>query len=674
MDKALVRAFDAALEHWHSREYFEPKELTAWASLHGWEISTLEDRKLILRQAALDVLLQELIPELRSHRFSTPLEQPRVELPSAIIESVRLSWREYNGFNYWGDLHNLLIPQAKRRQLGQFWTDENLADLMTRWLLESKPRQLIDVGCGAGNFLLSSLDVSPQTVRCGIDISPLLLNVALAAHYTRAHTRADVPTLRQADFLDEKVLEHSDAVICNPPYTRHHDIAPQRKDQLQNLLKSRFRMEIPRQGTLAFYFLLKLIAELMPRARAAVIVPMQVLDARYGKVAKRILASHTRLIAMIHFSPQLNAFHQVDVGAAILFFEKGYTRDNTFRHLTLKRIPKSQVVLDLIQSKTQGENEFGVVATRAQDELLDVPKWFSFTASPPAQSVSQNGLVVPLKTLARVVRGIATGANDFFTLTDIQVAELQLQDYVVCTIHRNREIQDLCLDEDQWQQLAKAGKRVWLLYLDNENSSEHPALARYLAQGEKLGYPARSLVQTRRIWYAMEKREIPPIFFTILTRGNPRFIRNRAGVRPLNMFSLLYPNAAVLRAKAVDEFWALLNSHFSLSRLHSVSRTYGGNTLKVEPRELDNLPVINPLALADELRTAIRQTVQAFYCHHDTKLFQREIDEIVTSALSQPSTTPKQEEFTLQLQLLEAQETYSPGTDGKPIVSGKTSQ
>jgi len=657
--KTWIRALDSAMDPWQARGKFEDKELAAWASLHGWDLDNLEDRKLMLRQAALDMILQKLIPEIRNYHFPTPLEQLQVELPPQLLETARVAWAENTAcFNYWGEVYNLLVPQAKRRQLGQFWTDENLANLMTAWLLEKTPQRLVDVGCGAGNFLLASQRISPQITRCGIDISPLLLNVMLAAHYTRAHSFVDVPTLIVADFLEEDLLARSDAAICNPPYTRHHDIDPQRKDKLQNFLKASFRLEIPRQGTLAFYFLLKLIAELPVDARAAVIVPMQVLDARYGRVAKRILASQTRLGAMIHFSPMLNAFHQVDVGATILFFEKGYVRGNTFRHLTLDVIPEAEQTLDMIQSTIEGKTRIGVVATRAQDDLLDAPKWFSFSGSNPPESLFQNGIVVPLKHLARVVRGIATGANDFFTLTDAQVVELGLQAYVVRTIHRNREIQNLFLDEKQWHELAKADKRVWLLYLDGKDSAVHPALIRYLEQGKRLGYPARSLIKTRRVWYAMEKRDIPPIFFTILTRGNPRFILNLAQVRPLNMFSLLYPHPALLRANATELLWALLNSQFSLSRLHSVSRTYGGNTLKVEPRELDNLPVINPLALPQELRTAIQQSANKFFRHNDAKLFQSEIDALIALALSEPIMSPAQNDLALQWQLLEPREIY----------------
>ncbi len=659
IDKSFVRELDTSLEHLLSSATANNAELSSWASLHGWNLDTQEDRVLIVRQAALNRMIQALVPEIRARVFPTPLDCLQVELPKTLLTSVRDGLNE-NGKRlvFWGELYNLLIPQAKRRALGHFWTDDNIAKLMVSWLLETTPKRLTDIGCGTGNFLLAQQDVFKQTARCGIDISPLLLNVALATHYLHTRDLSTAPQLIAADFIDNDSLATSDAVICNPPYTRHHDILPNVKDKLQNQLMYAYHLKIPRQGTLAFYFLLKIISDLPIGARAAVIVPMQVLDARYGKVAKQILCSHTQLTAMIHFSPQLNAFHKVDVGATILFFQKGYEQHNTFRHLMLDVIPDATTALETLYSSVQGTVPIGHVTTESQDNLVDAPKWFSFATKQAKPFLPQNGLVVPLKQLARVVRGIATGANDFFTLTENQVAEFRLREYVVRTIHRNREIQDLYLDEARWRALATAGKRVWLLYLNGENRADNPSLAAYLAAGERLGYQKRSLVQTRRFWYEMEKREIPSILFTILTRGNPRFILNRAGVRPINMFSLLYPNSALVRANAIELLWALLNSNYSLSQLHSISRTYGGNTLKVEPRELDNLPVVNPLALSKERRSAIQHCVSQFYKHDNPKIFQGEIDQIIEQTLSEANEFAIQNDLPMQLQLLEKRESY----------------
>ncbi len=138
----------------------------------------------------------------------------------------------------------------------------------------------------------------------------------------------------------------------------------------------------------------------------------------------------------------------------------------------------------------------------------------------------------------------------------------------------------------------------------------------------------------------------------------PRFILNQAGVRPLNMFSLLYPNSYVVKAGCIEHLWVLLNSTFSLSRLHSVSRTYGGNTLKVEPRELDNLPVINPLALPDEIRQRISELINEFYRHRDAPLLIRETDALIDTLLDPKVVAQHQSPLPVQLQLFEPQKNY----------------
>jgi hypothetical protein len=194
-------------------------------------------------------------------------------------------------------------------------------------------------------------------------------------------------------------------------------------------------------------------------------------------------------------------------------------------------------------------------------------------------------------------------------------------------VHRNREVRDLVIDREGWQALSDEGRRVWLLYLNGEDPEPH--VRDYIARGEALGYNLRSLVRKRRRWYAMERREVPAIFFTLLTRGNPRFILNRAGVRPINMFLLIYPDRRIIDGGAVELLWALLNSRFSISRLHSISRTYGGSTLKVEPREMDNLPVIDPLGLPDEIRRQLLARISDYHHHRQARRLLDQVEEVL---------------------------------------------
>jgi len=47
---------------------------------------------------------------------------------------------------------------------------------------------------------------------------------------------------------------------------------------------------------------------------------------------------------------------------------------------------------------------------------------------------------------------------------------------------------------------------------------------------------------------------------------------------------------------------AVLNSLVAKDSLRYVGRTYGGDTIKIEPREMDRLPVLNPASLSPQER------------------------------------------------------------------------
>ncbi|MFQ5980305.1 MAG: class I SAM-dependent DNA methyltransferase [Candidatus Heimdallarchaeota archaeon] len=635
------------------------EDIAAWARIHGWDPLKEENQILIWRQVVLNKIIRQ-IPGINDQIHPSPLDSLEVELSQQLVASTIRVAKESQLFNFWGELYSMLIPQPRRRKMGQFWTSDKIAEWMVSWLLQFQPRSIIDVGCGSGSFLLeitnyfASKTSNKSIELCGWDVSPLLLNLTVANYATRGIDNLPTPILSVRNFIDSKLPSGTDAVICNPPYTRHHHISPDVKDHFRSYFQKHLNIGVSRLATLALYFLLKTITEMSDGAHAAFIVPMEVLDARYGLAARKILCQKTTVIGIIHFAPEMNAFPNVDVGASILLFRKGYTPGNRIHHITLTSLPTADELLDCLrQRESIGQQiHFGELRLQSQDKMADQPKWFTIP-DPNLQYWRKKGVVILLKDIADVVRGIATGANDFFVLSDRAVKNRLLSSFVVRTIHRNREIQDILLDEKGWQTLSAEGKRVWLLYLSKgefaersqnlnlffqqeergQNQRNMNQLQEYLAEGEEKKYHQRSLVQTRKRWYLMEQREIPPIFYTLLTRGNPRFILNRAGVRPLNMFLLIYPKRRNIEENGLEILWALLNSSFSISRLHSVSRTYGGKTLKVEPGELRNLPIINPDCLKQNQREKIKEHVQDYFNHRQSEKLVQQVNSIVKEIL-----------------------------------------
>ena len=87
----------------------------------------------------------------------------------------------------------------------------------------------------------------------------------------------------------------------------------------------------------------------------------------------------------------------------------------------------------------------------------------------------------------------------------------------------------------------------------------------------------------------MEKREVPPLLFAYLGRRNSRFIRNEANVLPLTGFLCVYPmyNDEIY----INNLWKALNHPDTFKNLHLVGKSYGSGAIKVEPRNLDRLPI-----------------------------------------------------------------------------------
>jgi len=103
--------------------------------------------------------------------------------------------------------------------------------------------------------------------------------------------------------------------------------------------------------------------------------------------------------------------------------------------------------------------------------------------------------------------------------------------------------------------------------------------------------PKRPLISTRKPWFKMEQREVPPILFAYLGRRNTRFILNEAGILPLTGFLCVYPYSE--SARDVEMLWRALNHPATLENLRFVGKSYGEEAIKVEPRSLEDLIIPN---------------------------------------------------------------------------------
>jgi len=127
------------------------------------------------------------------------------------------------------------------------------------------------------------------------------------------------------------------------------------------------------------------------------------------------------------------------------------------------------------------------------------------------------------------------------------------------------------------------------------------------------------LTSRRSPWYIQERREVPPFVCTYMGRhrgGLPpfRILWNRSRAVAANVYLLLYPKGALLRALEADPALAqVVFGHLQAiqpARFIDEGRVYGGGLHKMEPKELAALPAAAILG-AIEGPSALRQATLA---------------------------------------------------------------
>lgn len=487
--------------------------------------------------------------------------------------------------------------REKLRSKGQFWTPEWVARAMAAFIVGENRSEVFDPAVGEGVFLRQALELGRSTGRqiaaSGTDIDESLLAIA-----NRTLADLGTPQLEKRDFVIDPPRRLFPGIVANPPYVRHHRLDAEYKARLRALSVKTIGEPLDGRAGLQVYFLMRALTLLAPGGRLAFIIPADVFE---GVSAHRFwswVCGHFCLRAVVTFADEATPFPGVDTNAVVVFLEaskpektyvwarctKAHVDD--FEQWVIRGI--SAKSLRSVSAKRRNESDWLARGLHREDAI---------TAR------------YTLGDLATVRRGIATGANEFFLLTDTDVTRLGIdRRFLKKAVSRTRDVATDIFTAADWDHLRESGERVWLLDIPTSTQNELPAaIQRYLQNGHDAGLPDRALIAARTPWYKMEQRLPPPFLFAYLGRRNARFIRNEAGVVPLTGFLCVYPKSGA--PAFLSALWDLLNAADLHARLRSVGKTYGGGAVKVEPRSLEALPLSD--TLPPELTQAADEPVQS---------------------------------------------------------------
>ncbi|MGH2518043.1 MAG: HsdM family class I SAM-dependent methyltransferase, partial [Ktedonobacterales bacterium] len=311
--------------------------------------------------------------------------------------------------------HQQRLPSAgpereALRETGRFWTPSWVAEAMVGYVLQGKTNHVFDPAVGSGAFFRAAKVIGQQLHRnlslLGSEIDPK----ALAEALLMGLSPDDLAGVRVGDFVLHPPARSFHAIVANQPYIRHHRLAAPLKVALKEYSKRVLGTPLDGRAGLHFYFFMRALELLDPSGRLAIIVPADTCEGKSAPALWAWIVQHYRIDAAVTFAPDATPFPGVDTNAIIFMIRRAKpsqtilwaqctrSRSEQLKEWTLSRFrcaPNPDLTMNrrqLREALTTGLSRPPIVTQTHRDDAT-------------------------LADFATTMRGIATGANEFFFLT-----------------------------------------------------------------------------------------------------------------------------------------------------------------------------------------------------------------------------------------------------------------
>lgn len=443
------------------------------------------------------------------------------------------------------------------RPRGETYTPQPIIDFMLK-SIESirEPQRIVDVGCGSGRFALSAAQRFPQAKIIAIDSSPMA-TLMCKANASLLGVQSQVQIINKS-ILSTHIPTLQNASTCwigNPPYVRHHFL---KKKQKQWLAKEANKLGYKASGLtgLHVYFFLAIARQYGPHDFGRLITSAEWLEVNYGQLGRSLMLNNLGLSDLTIYDRRQNLFDKVDTTSVIVGFD-AHNISN----------PAKIVIRDSEKCLAR--------KTLSAKRLARLPRWTPGLLFGEKPDVPEG--YIRLGEIARVHRGIVTGANKFWVRRPEEVGDLG-----VPVVSHAKEILGLGGSIDDPSALSA------LIALPEDLSSlskEQKARAiRIIEEGKKLGIDKSYTAKSRKHWWSIPLRGAAPILMTYMGRKSPTFVSNPKECRNLNVIHGIYPKTKMSQS-AISALVDYLNANAN----YEEGRTYSGGLMKFEPKEAESL-------------------------------------------------------------------------------------
>lgn len=481
------------------------------------------------------------------------------------------------------------VSLAHRKKFAQFFTPEEIAQIMVNWVIKNnKILTLLEPAFGLGIFSRLFLENEKKVNITGFEIDPIIYQLA-------KQNFQDFPNvnLLLENYLFNDWNTKYDAVICNPPYFKFHDY-----QNLKALEEIKKKLKIDLSGFTNIYtlFLLKSIYQLNENGRASYLVPSEFLNSDYGKYVKEYLLNSNTLRHIIVFDFKQNIFNDVSTTSALILLAK----DKNNQKIRFSVVENIVQLYDVEKIINDYPNK--IEKKTIDKEILDPNiKWTMYYKKQYSQEYKN---LIPFSTVAKVVRGIATGANDYFVFNQEKAKKYSISDnFLLPCITKSKDVISSFFTLEHFEKLKSKNANIFLFNAKKEVKDKN--IIAYLEMGVQSEINKKHLTSKRNPWYLLENRPPAPIWVSVFNRNGIKFVRNEAGIINLTTFHCIYLVDDLFNNIEIDLLFAYLLTDVAKEIFNDNRREYGDGLKKFEPNDLNNGLILDLSILDEETKSVI---------------------------------------------------------------------
>jgi adenine-specific DNA-methyltransferase len=484
---------------------------------------------------------------------------------------------------------------------GGYYTPRPLADFLADWAITNPNCEVLEPSCGDGEFIRSSIrrlrdlgckqaDIPQQITAIeflkeeaakaigkfteeGLELSKDSVVISDFFKHCQAH-------LLGSSFFGLPITsaKRFDVVLGNPPFIRYQNFPEEQRTLAFNIMKGAGLN--PNRLTNAWVpFLIASSLLLKENGRLAMVIPAELFQVGYAAETRRFLSDFFTKISIVTFKRLV--FDDIQQEVVLLLAEVNNGKRSGVRTIELDDINS----LPRFDPSMVQESEL-----KPMDHSTE--KWIQYFLSTDEilllRKIRKNDGIVLARDLYEVDVGVVTGDNHFFVMTEEEVKEHELEDYVKPIVSRSNHLKGTILSKDDWASNLQRGYSSYLFLPPDLELSELPSPVRkYIEFGEekKVNKGYKTGIRTR--WYIVPSVWVPDAFMLRQVNEYPRLIQNDVGATCTDTIHRVAFHSEVESGTVMATFLNSLTFAFS----EVMGRSYGGGVMTFEPIESENLPL-----------------------------------------------------------------------------------